>query len=317
MAGLHIDHVLSTRLLRNSSIFDDLIRRTVVAAPMGTRLTRSFRPSRAANVRHYHRATLERRLLPRSLLTVHHDPREPTPWLALDQVVARCREVPIVHCLNQTQAAILAGHGIGHVRVVPHGVDRKVFPLPERPRRWHGGRLRLGLFSRRHPDGVKGEALFEGLLRHLDPERVSFVLVGEGRWREAALARQQGFAAEHWERIPYRLMAQIVAGVDALLIVSRLEGGPASLPEALGNAVPVLATPVGMCPDFIRDGDNGLLLCGEPGRDGARIMALLDDNGRGIEDLQQGAFTSIGAIPAWRDVIARWHLLYAEIAAAA
>jgi glycosyltransferase involved in cell wall biosynthesis len=317
MARLHIDHVLSTRLLRNSSIFDDLIRRTAIAAPAGTHLTRSFRPSRSADIRHYHRATLERRLLPRSLVTVHHDPREPTPWLALDQVVARCREVPIVHCLNRTQAAMLAAYGVGHVRVIPHGVDREVFPLPECARRWHGGRLRLGLFSRRHPDGVKGEALFEGLLDHLDPERVSFVLVGEGRWREAALARQFGFAAEHWERVPYRLMAQIVAGIDALLIVSRLEGGPASLPEALGNGVPVLATAVGMCPDFIRDGDNGLFLDGEPGRDGARIMGLLDEDGRGIAGLQQGAFASIGEIPAWRDVIARWHLLYAEVAAAA
>jgi glycosyltransferase involved in cell wall biosynthesis len=317
MGHLHIDHVLSTRLLRNSSIFDDLIRRTAIAAPMGTRLTRSFRPSRAADVRHYHRATLERRLLPRSLLTVHHDPREPTPWLALDQVVARCREAPIVHCLNRAQAAILAGRGIRHVRVIPHGVDRDVFPLPERPRQWHGGPLRLGLFSRRHPDGVKGEAMFEVLLNHLDPERVSFVLVGEGRWREAALARQHGFAAEHWERIPYRLMAQIVAGIDALLIVSRLEGGPASLPEALGNGVPVLATPVGMCPDFIRDGDNGLLLEGDPGRDGARIMALLDEGGRGIAQLQHGAFAAIGEIPTWQDVIAGWHLLYVEIAARA
>jgi glycosyltransferase involved in cell wall biosynthesis len=315
MAGLHIDHVLSTRLLRNSAIFDDLIRRTVIDAPPGTRLTRSFRPSRAADIRHYHRATLERRLLRHSLLTVHHDPREATPWLALDQVVARCREVPVVHCLNRMQAAILAAHGIGHIRVIPHGVDRHVFPLPERPRQWHGGRLRLGLFSRRHPDGVKGETLFDGLLRHLDPDRVSFVLVGEGRGQEAALARERGFVAEHWERVPYRLMAQIVAGIDALLIVSRLEGGPASLPEALGNAVPVLATAVGMCPDFIRDGDNGLLLSGAPACDGARIMALLDADGRGIARLYEGAFAGIGEIPAWREVIAQWHRLYAEIAA--
>jgi glycosyltransferase involved in cell wall biosynthesis len=316
MAVFHIDHVLSTRLLRNSPIFDDLIRRTAVAAPAGTRITRSFRPSRAADVRHYHRASLERRLQPRSLLTVHHDPRETTRWLALDYVVARCREAQIVHCLSQTQAAILAERGIDHTRIIPHGVDRRAFALPERPRRWPGGPLRLGLFSRRHPDGVKGEALFEALLGHLDPRRVSFVLVGEGRWREAELARAKGFAAEHWERPPYRLMPQIVAGIDALLIVSRLEGGPASLPEALGNGVPVLATPVGMCPDLIRDGDNGLLLSADPRRDGDRIMALLDDDGHGIARLSAGAFRSVPDIPGWDDVIAAWYRLYAEIGAA-
>jgi glycosyltransferase involved in cell wall biosynthesis len=317
MAVLHIDHVLSTRLLRNSLIFDDLIRRTVVAAPVGTRITRSFRPSRGATVRHYHRPTLERRLLPRSLLTVHHDLREPTPWLAIDHVVARCQEVPIVHCLNTTQALLLAEHGILHTRVIPHGVDRQIFRLPRQPRQWRGGKLRLGLFSRRHPDNVKGETLFAGLLGHLDPERVSFVLVGEDRWREAALARARGFFVEQWEEIPYRLMAAIIAGIDALLIVSRREGGPASLPEALGSAIPVFATPVGMCPDFVRDGDNGLMLTGEPGIDGARIMALLADHGRGVAALQLGAFATLGEIPSWQDVIARWYQLYAEIAAGA
>ncbi len=220
-----------------------------------------------------------------------------------------------MHCLNTTQEAMLAAHGIRHTRVVPHGVDRRLFPRPVRPRQWQGHRLRLGLFSRRHPDGVKGEALLQGLLGCLDPQRVSLVLVGEGRWRDAALARERGFAAEHWERIPNRLMPAVVAGIDALLILSRMEGGPASLPEALGNGVPVFATPVGMCPDFVRDGDNGLVLTGEPSHDGARIMAQTDNGGSGITALQRGAFASLGEIPAWDDVIAQWYRLYAEIAA--
>lgn len=311
MPVFHVDHVLSTRLL-SSPIFDDLIRRTAAAAPAGTRITRSIRPSRGADVRHYHRASLEWRLRPRSVVTVHHDLRERTRWLARDHVVARCREARLVHCLNTTQAAILAEHGIVHTRVIPHGVDRRVFPVPDRPRQWQGERLRLGLLSRRHADGVKGEALFEALLGHLDPGRVSFVLVGEGRWREAELARSRGFATDLWEHLPYRLMARIIEAIDALLILSRSEGGPASLPEALGNALPVLATPVGMCPDFIRDGDNGLLLTRDPRRDGARIMALLDEDGRGIAALSAGAFGSVGRIPGWDEVMAGWHRVYAE-----
>jgi glycosyltransferase involved in cell wall biosynthesis len=315
MAVLHIDHVLSTRLLRNSAIFDDLIRRAALAAPAGARVTRSFRPSRNATVRHYHRPTLERRLLSRSLMTVHHDLSDPAPWLAVDQVVARCREVPVVHCLNRSQAAVLAARDIRHTCVIPHGVDRRIFRPPACPHQWWGGKLRLGLLSRRHADGVKGEALLAALLAHLDPSRVAFVMVGEGRWREAELARGNGFAAEHFERVPYRLMAAVIARIDALLICSRREGGPASLPEALGSGLPVFATAVGMCPDFIRDGDNGLLLAGEPRRDGERIMSLLADHGRGIAALQRGAFAGLGAIPSWDDVIAQWYRVYAEIAA--
>ena len=314
MAILHVDHVLSTGLVR-SPIFDDLIRRAADAAPEGMRVTRSLRPSREACVRHYHRANLERRLLPRSLVSVHHDLHDPRPSLALAKFLPRCREARVVHCLNTTQAAILAAHGIQHIRVIPHGVDRRVLPLPQRPRRWGGGRLRLGLFSRRYGEGVKGEALFEGLLGRLDPRHISFLLVGEGRRREAVLARSRGFESDCWEHLPYRLMEEVVAAIDALLIVSRYEGGPASLPEALGSGVPVLSTPVGMCPDFARDGENSLLLSGDPAADGARIMALLTDGGRGIAALSEGAFATAAGIPAWEEVMAGWYRLYAEAAA--
>ncbi len=314
MALWHVDHVLSTRLVR-SPIFDDLIRRAAAAAPEGVRVTRSLRPSRAADVRHYHRANLERRVLPRSLVSVHHDLHDPRPSLALDNFLPRCREARVVHCLNATQAAILAEHGIRHTRVIPHGVDRQVLPPPRRPRRWGGGRLRLGLFSRRYGEGVKGEALLEGLLDCLDPRRISFAMVGEGRRVDAEQARSRGFEADCWEFLPYRLMGEVVAAIDALLIVSRYEGGPASLPEALGSGVPVLCTPVGMCPDFVRDGDNGLLLRGDPIADGARIMALLADGGRGVAALSQGAFAAAAAVPAWEAVMAGWHRLYAEAAA--
>jgi glycosyltransferase involved in cell wall biosynthesis len=313
MAVFHIDHVLSTRLVR-SSIFDDLVARNAAAAAPGARVTRSLRPDRAADVHHYHRANLEMRLLPRSIATVHHDPLDPRPSLALTTFLPRYREARIVHCLNTAQAATLAAHGIHRTRVIPHGVDRRVLPPPERPRSWHGGRLRLGLFSRRYADGVKGEETFPGLLAHLDPVRVSFVLVGEGRRQEAQAARERGFPVESWEYLPYRLMREAVAAIDALLIISRFEGGPASLPEALGSGVPILCTPVGMCRDFARGGENCLELSGDPKSDGERILALLDDDGRGVRRLAEGAFAGAGEIPSWNEVMAEWHRLYAEAA---
>src|SRR4029077_8576386 len=142
---------------------------------------------------------------------------------------------------------ILAEHGVAQVHVVPHGVDRRVLPAPSEPRPVPSGRLRLGICSRRHPSGIKGEDRFAALLAHLDPARVSFVLVGAGRAPDAREARARGFEAAHWERLPYPLMAEIYRRIDALLILSSFEGGPASLPEALGSGVPVICTPVGMC----------------------------------------------------------------------
>lgn len=310
---MRINHVLSTVLL-TSTIFDHLIARAAAAAPQGVQITRTYRPDRRADVRHYHRPNLERRLLPRSVVSIHHDLEDDREWLSLRHGLSRYREAAVVVCLNTRQRAVLAGHGIAQVDVVPHGVDRRIFPIPPRPRRFGGGCLRLGLFSRRYASGIKGEFGFAKLLAELDPRRVSFVLVGEQRGREAGIARAMGFTVDCWERLPYRLMADIYNNIDALLILSRYEGGPACLPEALGSGIPVICTPVGMCLDLVRDGGNGLVLTGCPGPDGRRIMALLDDDARGIAALNEGAFAGAGNVPSWDWVMAEWHRVYRRAA---
>ncbi|HWB95408.1 MAG TPA: glycosyltransferase, partial [Bryobacteraceae bacterium] len=244
--------------------------------------------------------------------TVHHDLREKQPWLDINHFLPRYREAAVVHCLNTTQQSILAEHGIRHTRVIPHGIDRRVLPVPTWPRTLTGDRLRLGLFSRRYSHGVKGEALFEGLLDHLDPARVSFLLVGEERWRDAALARSKGYRVEAFERPPYSLMAEFIRSIDALLILSQHEGGPASLPEALGSGVPVLCTPVGMCPDFVRDGENGLMLSGDVAANSQQIMSLVERAGAGYRRLAEGAFSDAPAIQDWPTVMAGWVALYRQ-----
>lgn len=306
--SLYINHVLSSGLV-GSAIFDHLINRAAASAPPGVRVASSERPDRQASVWHYHRPNLEWRLRPRSVVTVHHDPYDYRPWLALKYFLPRYREAAVVHCLNATQQQVLAEHRIAQLRVIPHGVDRRILPPPTEPRQWPGDRLRLGFFSRRYPSGYKGEHRFEQLLAQLDPGRVSFVLVGAGRGHEAAIARRRGFIVECWERVPYRLMAEIYTRIDALLIISRVEGGPASLPEALGAGVPVICTRAGMCPDFVRDGVNGIFISGQPASDGPQIMSLLDGGGCRLAALNQGAFESATAIPSWESVMAEWHEL--------
>jgi len=307
-----INHVLSTGLI-TSTIFDHLIARAAAAAPPGVQVTCSERPDRRAAVLHYHRPNLERRLLPRSVVTIHHDLRDDRKWLGLRYGLPRYREASIIHCLNAMQSAVLEEHGVLHATVIPHGVDRRVFPRPASPRQLTEGRLRLGFFSRRYASGVKGEYLFGPLLANLDPRRVSFVLVGEGREHEARIARAKGFEVKYWERLPYRLMGEIYARIDALLILSAFEGGPASLLEALGIGVPVLSTAVGMCPEFVIDGRNGLLLEGRPDRDGARIIALMDNDAKDMAALNQGAFASAASIPSWQEIMTKWYQLYKKV----
>ncbi len=131
-------------------------------------------------------------------------------------------------------------------------------PPDSRPVRAEGPE-RLGLVSRRYR-GIKGEARLEELFQHLDRARFAFVFAGSGRSEDAARARAAGFAAQQWEALPYPLFGRLYEAMDVLLVLSDFEGGPACLPEALGAGVPVASRPVGMVPEWLRDGDNGLIL---------------------------------------------------------
>ncbi len=165
-------------------------------------------------------------------------------------------------CLNIGQRNLLAEHGISRIEVIPHGIDRKVFPVPpaSRPVRTEGP-VRLGLVSRRYR-GIKGETRLEELFQHLD--RASFCL--RLRWlRPVGGCRARAgrrVCRPAMEALPYPLFGRLYEAMDVLLVLSDFEGGPACLPEALGAGVPVASRPVGMVPEWLRDGDNGLILEG-------------------------------------------------------
>jgi hypothetical protein len=51
----------------------------------------------------------------------------------------------------------LDSHHITQNTVIPHGVDRNVFPAPDAPREIVGNKIVLGFVSKRYPRGIKGE----------------------------------------------------------------------------------------------------------------------------------------------------------------
>lgn len=61
------------------------------------------------------------------------------------------------------------------------------------------------------------------------------------------------------------------------VMASTSEGGPRVVLEAMACGVPVIATPVGVVPDVIRDRENGLLTTGEPKDLAENIATLLHD----------------------------------------
>jgi hypothetical protein len=125
----------------------------------------------------------------------------------------------------------------------PHGVDEAVF-VPGRSRQPSPtGKLVLGWAGSRanHP-GKRG---LEDLLL---PAVQGLAGV------ELRLAARE----ENWRT--QEEMVNFYQGLDACICTSRVEGGPHSLLEASACGVAVISTRVGLAPELIRQGENGLLI---------------------------------------------------------
>jgi len=312
MTDININHVLSSDI--SSTIFDDLLFRITVSAPHDICIRVSKRPLPGQALYHFHRPHLELRLPRNAVTTVHHDLADTDHWHRFEKFQPRYRQAAVNICLNTGQQEFLATHGISNAVVIPHGYDPTVFDAVERPKHHDGARpVVIGIVSRRYPRRFKGEGQLYDLLKHLPKGRFSFLFVGRGRWQDMKVARAFGFDAACYDGLPYSLFGEIYRRIDLLLIMSLFEGGPACLPEALGSGTPVIATPVGMAVDMIRPGENGLILTGDGAADAARISGLLENGGRGLNVLFEGAAAGAGDTPTWDETIARLFDLYREI----
>ncbi len=125
----------------------------------------------------------------------------------------------------------------------PHGVDETVF-VPGRQKRYSpAGKLVLGWAGSRdnHP-GKRGlEELLIPAAGGLPGVELRFA-AREDRWR----GQQE--------------MVAFYQGIDACICTSRVEGGPHSLLEASACGLPIISTPVGIAPELIDHGANGLII---------------------------------------------------------
>lgn len=308
-----VNHVLSNDTV--SGIFDAIFGYFSKYSADDVRFEVSVRPIDAADVHHFHRPHLERRLPKRSVVTVHHDLFDPDPWLALDKFLPRYEESACVVCLNHGQRRFLDERGLRRLAVIPHGYNDEVLvPKRRNPRELDArGRVTLGFFSKYYDRRFKGEAYFHDLVKRLDPARFRFVLVGERRQVTGEALATLGFDVRVYERLPYRLFQAAYESIDYLLMCSNFEGGPANLPEAMATHTPIIATPVGFAPDYLVDGENALMLSGDPDLDGRRVTELAE-GGALAQALDSHAPALRRAIPTWREVVARYLEVYRRVA---
>jgi len=126
----------------------------------------------------------------------------------------------------------------------PHGVDEQIFcPVKHNSFSSPGGRLIVGWAGSRtnHP-GKRGiEDFILPAVENLSGITLRFA-AREERWRTQ------------------EEMVFFYRGLDCLICASRTEGGPHPVLEASACGVPVISTGVGIAPELIKDGENGLLV---------------------------------------------------------
>ncbi len=127
---------------------------------------------------------------------------------------------------------------------------------------------------------LKGWETFFEVARQL-PE-AKFLIVGDGPWR----AKLEGWAAEPALRgrvhfaglVPPAEVPRYVASMDILVHLSRREGLPRAVAQALAAGKPVVAHPLDGTPEVVTDGETGFLV---PAGDGValadRVLRLLRD----------------------------------------
>ena len=308
MAKVTINHVFSNDV--PSQIFDDLMRRFEGAGHRFTHL-KSVQPLAGALVRHYHRPNLESRLIRPAVVTVHHDLSETDEWLQFRKFERQYREADLIICLNTSQIEFLKAEGIPHTTLIPHGYDAALLgPV----RRVFDGvrKISIGVFSGRYPRKVKGEAHLHELMKRLDPDKFKFLFIGQDRSVDARQARLRGFEVRSYENVPYCVLASAYREIDILLIASAFEGGPASIPEAVATATPVISTPVGMANDYVTEGVTGHFLRLIPTED-ACLLSRLHANPVELERLFDGARQRADSATEWSSIVARHEDAYQTI----
>jgi len=166
------------------------------------------------------------------------------------------------------------------LHVIPLGVDTAVFIPPsgaERAaaRRAFGvpeGSVCVGSFQKDgegwgsglDPKWIKGPDVFVDAVARLARELPVFVLLtGPARGYVKGRLDALRIVNAHRQLDDYRAIVSAYHALDVYLITSREEGGPLALVEGMATKVPVVATSVGMVPEVLRHGENGMMTASE------------------------------------------------------
>lgn len=141
------------------------------------------------------------------------------------------------------------------------------------------------------PKWVKGPDIFVKVVDKLKTEYNIFVLLtGPARGYVKRELDRIGVPYKHFFLKNYLEIPEYYNALDLYLVTSRAEGGPKAILESMATGVPIVSTKVGMAPDIMKEGYNGLLVEVED------AIALAEKAGTLITDRTLAAYLSNNAL---------------------
>lgn len=240
--------------------------------------------------------------------------------LTVGKIVLRTADMVVLSATAYVEDALRLGVPITKIKVIPRGVDVRIYrPSPKRRKAF---REKLGLkddeimvlFAGRLVL-VKGLKYFVEAAKTLLEEnrKLKFVVAGDGVLRGKYEKEAWGFR-DNIRFIGYRLdMEDVMNAADIFVLSSISEGCPNAVIEAGACAKPVVAACVGAASDIIVDGETGLLvkprsvdsLCG-----GLRKILTSQD----ASEMGKKALERMRKFFSLRTVASQWEKVYLEVA---
>jgi glycosyltransferase involved in cell wall biosynthesis len=201
--------------------------------------------------------------------TEHVPPQPPVGLRHRLQVRWRDRLLDKVICVssgNREEHIDVLGRSPGKLTVVPNGIDVERFAAAD----GGGVHAELGLPADVRLVGVvarlaearKGIAEFVRMAASLAPDhaRARFVIVGDGPLRPSLerLARDLGVGTRVMFVGERADVERVMAAMHIFVMPSLWEAGPLTLLEAMAIGKAVVTTPVGVAPDVVTSGRNGV-----------------------------------------------------------
>jgi glycosyltransferase involved in cell wall biosynthesis len=179
-------------------------------------------------------------------------------------------------CAITKEKLIAFGLNPEKIVIVPIGIDLKIFKpfikeekeiirkklqLPEK-------KIIIGSFQKDGagwsaglvPKYIKGPDIFcdvvEKLAKNLD---IHVLLSGPARGFVIKRLQQAGISYTHRFLKNYPEIVNFYNAIDLYLVSSRAEGGPKAITESMACGIPIVSTKVGMAPEIIKNGENGLI----------------------------------------------------------